>query len=100
VLKHRKSAQHLPSGITSAEAVAHPKTGERIDGLELGLGVRFVGKACLALMRWGFEYAAGFDLAEWKSVCDRTLALRDRLRGHKRDVSKWPRFLRSPLLEK
>jgi hypothetical protein len=80
-LKHRKFTLHLPSGITSAEAVAHNKTGERLDGL--ALGVRFVGKACLALMRLGFEYAEGFDLAEWKSVCDRRLALRDRLRGHK-----------------
>jgi hypothetical protein len=80
-LKHRKFTLHLPSGITSAEAVAHNKTGERLDRLELGLGVRFVGKACLALTRVGFEYAEGFDLAEWKSVCDRRLALRDRLRG-------------------
>jgi hypothetical protein len=31
-------------------------------------------------MRVGFEYAEGFDLAEWKSVCHRMLALRDRLR--------------------
>jgi hypothetical protein len=80
VLKRRKFTLHLPSGITSAEAIAHNKTGERLDGLELGLGVRFGGKACLALMRVGFEYAEGFDLAEWKSVCDRMLALRDRLR--------------------
>ena len=49
-------------------------------GLELGLGVRLVGKACLALMCVGFEYAEGFDVVEWKSVCDRMLALRDRLR--------------------
>ena len=80
VLKRRKFTLHLPSGITSGEAIAHNKTGERLDGLEVGLGVRFVGKACLALMRVGFEYAEGFDLAEWKSVCHRMLALRDRLR--------------------
>jgi hypothetical protein len=65
---------------TAAEAIAHNKTGERLDGLDLGAGVKFVGKAHAALARVGFEYAEGFDLAEWRNVCDRMIALRDRLR--------------------
>lgn len=80
ILKRRKFALHLPSGITAAEAIAHNKTGERLDGLDLGAGVKFIGKAQEALARVGFEYAEGFDLVEWRSVCDRMIALRDGLR--------------------
>jgi hypothetical protein len=79
-LKRRKFTLRLPSGITLAEAVAHNRDGERIDGLELESGVRFVGKARRALADVDFEYAQGFDLAEWQSVRDRMVALRDRLR--------------------
>jgi hypothetical protein len=80
ILKSRKFALHLPSDITAAEAIAHNKTGERIDGLDLGAGVKFIDKAHQSLARVGFEHAEGFDLAEWQSVCDRMVALRDRLR--------------------
>jgi hypothetical protein len=48
--------------------------------LDLGAGVKFIGKAQEALARVGFEYAEGFDLVEWRSVCDRMIALRDGLR--------------------
>jgi hypothetical protein len=80
ILKNRKFALHLPSGVTAAESIAHNKTGERLDGLDLGAGVKFVGKAEQSLAQVGFEYAGGFDLTEWQSVCDRMVALRDRLR--------------------
>jgi hypothetical protein len=80
VLQGRKFTLHLPPDITAAEAIAHNKTGERLDGLDLGSGVKFIGKACRFLTRVGFEYAEGFDLAEWRSVCDKMVALRDRLR--------------------
>jgi hypothetical protein len=80
VLKRRKFALHLPSGIIASEAIAHNKTGERLDGLDLGAGVKFIRKAHESLARLGFEYAEGFDVAEWRSVCDRMIALRDRLR--------------------
>jgi hypothetical protein len=80
VLKSRRFALHLPSHITNAEAIAHNKTGERLDGLDLGTSVKFIGKAHQSLAHVGFEYREGFDLAEWQSVCDRMVALRDRLR--------------------
>jgi len=80
VLKDRKFTLRLPSGITSVEAIAHNKTGERLDGLDLGRDVKFVGKARRLLTNVGFEYAEGFDLGEWQRVCDRMVALRDRLR--------------------
>jgi hypothetical protein len=70
----------LPSDITSAEAIAHNKTGERLDGLDLGSGAKFIGKAHRSLVDVNFEYAQGFDLTEWPSVRDRMLVLRDRLR--------------------
>jgi hypothetical protein len=80
ILKSGKFALHLPSDITVAAAIAHNKTGERRDGLDLGAGVKFVDKAQEALSRAGFEYADGFELQEWQSVCDRMVAMRDRLR--------------------
>jgi hypothetical protein len=80
VLKRRTFALHLPSGITAAAAIAHNKTGERLDGLDLGAGVKFTGKAQEALARAGFEYAEGFDLADWRNVCDRMIKLRNALR--------------------
>ncbi|HMI53504.1 MAG TPA: hypothetical protein VK525_18460 [Candidatus Saccharimonadales bacterium] len=83
VLKGRKFTLRLPSGITSAEAIAHNKTGERLDGLDLESDVKFVGKARRFLTDVGFEYAEGFNLGEWQCVCDRMVALRDRLRQTK-----------------
>jgi hypothetical protein len=80
VLKRRTFALHLPSSITAAEAIACNKTGERLDGLDVGAGVKFIGKARKALARAGFEYSEGFDLAEWRNVCDRMMALRNALR--------------------
>jgi hypothetical protein len=77
IVKRGKFALHLPSGITAAEAIAHNKTGERLDGLDLGTGVKFLGKAQRSLARVGFEYAEGFDLAEWPSACEKLIALRD-----------------------
>jgi hypothetical protein len=80
VLKRRKFNLQLPSDITSAEAIAHNRSGERLDGLDLGSGAKFVGSARRSLTSAAFEYAQGFDLAEWPSVCRRMIALRDRLR--------------------
>jgi hypothetical protein len=79
-LERRKFALRLPAGITIAETIAHNQTGERLDGLELKSGAKFVGKARRALSSAGFEYAEGFALAEWPSVCERMIVLRDRLR--------------------
>jgi hypothetical protein len=67
ILKGRRFTLRLPPGITSAEAIAHNKTGERLDGLELESGVKFVGKARRSLIDVGFEYAQGFDLANGKT---------------------------------
>jgi len=36
ILKRRKFALHLPSSITAGEAIVHNKTGERLEGLDLG----------------------------------------------------------------
>lgn len=80
VLKRGKFKLRLPAGITQAEAIAHNKKGECLDGLDLESGVRFVGKARRALASAGFEYAQGFDLAEWPAVLDKMLLLRERLR--------------------
>jgi len=80
LLKRGRFSLRLPSGIDLPEAVAHNKTGERLDGLDLGSGVKFTAKARRALTDVGFEYAQGFDLPEWPSVRDRMVSLRDRLR--------------------
>lgn len=80
VLKRGIFTLRLPSGITSAEAIAHNRSGERLDGLDLGSGAKFVGNARRSLTSAAFEYAQGFDLAEWPSVCRRLIVLRDRLR--------------------
>lgn len=80
VLKGGKFTLRLPSSITSAEAIAHNKKGERRDGLDLESGAKFTGKARRALSEAHFEYAQGFDLAEWREVGNRMVVLRDRLR--------------------
>jgi hypothetical protein len=79
-IKNQEFKLRLPSGISIEEAVAHNKTGERADGLELNTGVTFVRKVREALASVDFEYAQGFDLADWSRVRDRMVALRDRLR--------------------
>lgn len=81
ILKRRKFTMRLPPKVAVAEAIAHNKTGEQLDGLDLGAGVKFVDEAVEALDAAGFEYAHGFDFAEWKAVHDRMLALRTRLRS-------------------
>jgi len=81
VLRKRKFEMRLPPGIGLGEAIAHNQTGERLDGLELGAGVKFAGKAARALEAAGFEYAQGFDFSEWKDVHDKMLHLRQRLRA-------------------
>lgn len=80
LLKRGKFTLRLPSGITSAEAIAVNKGGERLDGLDLDAGVKFVGKAGRSLTSAGFEFAQGFDIAEWPIVRDKMMLLRDRLR--------------------
>jgi hypothetical protein len=70
----------VPSGIRLEQAIAHNKTGERLDGVDLESDVKLVGKAHRALAGAGFEYAQGFPLSEWHKVLDRMIALRDRLR--------------------
>jgi hypothetical protein len=100
VVKSGKFMLHLPSGISGTEAIAHNKVGERLDGLELGSSVKFIGEACRSLTRVGFEYANGFALAEWQSVCGRMVALRNRLRLKGCDGSSWSRPSTPPLLEK
>lgn len=79
-LKRGKFSLRLPSEITLDEAIAHNRTGERLDGLDLESGVKFAGKTRRALTAAGFEYAQGFDFAEWPEVRDRMVVLRDRLR--------------------
>ena len=80
VLQRGKFTLQLPAGITCDQAIAHNKTGERLDGLDLGSDVKFVGKARHVLSDVGFDHAAGFNVAEWQTVCTKMLALRDRLR--------------------
>ncbi|MGA3090087.1 MAG: hypothetical protein ABSD75_15845 [Terriglobales bacterium] len=80
LLKNRKFTLHLPSHLTAEEAIAHNQTGERLDGLHLASGVKFIGRARRSLARVGFAYAEGFDLAEWQSACDQMVTLRERLR--------------------
>lgn len=81
LLKDRKLILRLPSGIAREAAIAHNKTGERQDGLDLESSVKFIGKARRALTAVDFEYAQGFDLAEWQTARDKMIALRDRLRA-------------------
>jgi hypothetical protein len=80
IVKKGKFTLQLPAAISTEEVIAHNKTGERCDGLEIGSSVRFVGKARHALASVGFEYAEGFDFAEWTNARDKMLALRERLR--------------------
>jgi hypothetical protein len=80
VLNGGKFTLRLPANISSAEAVAHNKKGEQHDGLDLGAGAKFIGKARRCLSEAHFEYAQGFDFCEWQKVCDKMVRLRDRLR--------------------
>jgi hypothetical protein len=81
LLRRGKFSLQLPSGITLEEAIEHNKRGERLDGLDVGAGVKFVGKARKALDAANFEYAQGFDLSEWLLACKHMMSLRDRLRA-------------------
>jgi hypothetical protein len=81
LLRRGKFSLQLPSGITLEEAIEHNKRGERLDGLDVGAGVTFVGKARKALDAANFEYAQGFDLSEWLLACKYMTSLRDRLRA-------------------
>lgn len=83
VLKNGKFHLRLPSGINREEAIAHNKSGEQADGLELGSELRFTKRSGTALAAARFEYAQGFAYAEWADVRDRLLALRERLRRTK-----------------
>jgi hypothetical protein len=80
-LRNRKFALRLPPGINLQKAMAHNKTGEVADGLDIGGGVQFTARASHALTSVGFEYAEGFDFAEWSRARDAMLRLRERLRS-------------------
>lgn len=80
-LKGGKFKMRLPAGISLDEAIEHNRTGEALDGLKLGAGVEFTESAKRELQRAGFEYAGGFDFAEWRVVRDKMLSLRERLRA-------------------
>ena len=56
-VRNRKFHLRLPPGITQEQAIAHNQAGERLHGLDLGSGVKFVGKAEEALAVVGFECA-------------------------------------------
>jgi hypothetical protein len=81
LVKNGKFGLRLPAGISREEAIAHNQSGEQMDGLEMGAGVKFVEKARKALASVGFEYAEGFDYSEWAKMRDAMVALRDRLRS-------------------
>jgi hypothetical protein len=80
LLKGGKFTLQLPAGVTSAEAVAHNKTGEWLDGVDLDTSVKFVGNARKSLAAANYEYAEGFDLADWQSARDEMILLSERLR--------------------
>jgi hypothetical protein len=80
LLERGKFKLRLPSSIGLADAIAHNKTGERRDGIDVESNVKFIGKARRALAQAGFEYAQGFPVSEWQSARDRMIELRDRLR--------------------
>jgi hypothetical protein len=80
IVKGGKFTLNLPPAITQAEAIAHNRKGERLDGIDLEAGVTFMRKARRALSATGFAYAEGFDFHEWPHVRDKMLVLRDRLR--------------------
>jgi len=80
ILKNRKFALRLPSSITSAQAIAHNKSGEHADGLDLTSSVKFLDRASQALASVDFPYAQGFDFSDWPAARDAMLALRERLR--------------------
>jgi hypothetical protein len=79
-LKRGRFTLRLPPGVTLTEAIAHNKTGERMDGLVLESGVKFIGKARRALASAGFEYAEGFDLSDWQKASRKMTLLRSCLR--------------------
>ena len=80
LLKGGKFTLKLPPGVTSAEAIAHNKNGEWLDGVDLDTSVKFVGNAQKSLAAANYEYAEGFDLADWQSARDKMILLSERLR--------------------
>ena len=83
LLQGGKFRLQLPRGITLEEAIQHNRRGEHLDGIDLESGVRFAARANKALKAVGFEFAQGFDPAEWPTVCAKMILLRDRLRHMK-----------------
>jgi hypothetical protein len=83
LLKGGRFRLQLPRRITLEEAVQHNRKGEHLDGIDLESGVRFAARANKALKAVGFEFAQGFDPAEWPTVCAKMIPLRDRLRHMK-----------------
>lgn len=86
LLRNGKFTMQLPASLPLPEAVAHNKTGERADGLDIdlaerGSAVRFSPKGRRALAAAGFEHAEGFDLHDWRTACDGMMGLRERLRA-------------------
>jgi hypothetical protein len=62
LLKRGKFSLRLPRGITREQAIAHNKSGEHADGLDLGPAVKFIEPARRALAAVNFEFAEGFCL--------------------------------------
>jgi hypothetical protein len=83
LLKGGRFSLQLPRRITLEEAVEHNRRGEHLDGIDLESAVRFAARANKALKTVGFEFAQGFDPADWSTVCDKMILLRDRLRHTK-----------------
>jgi hypothetical protein len=81
LLKRGKFSLRLPRGITREQAIAHNKSGEHADGLDLGPAVKFTEPARRALAAVSFEFAEGFAFEEWQAARNKLLALRDRLRS-------------------
>lgn len=79
-LKNAEFSLRLPPGITLDEAIAHNKTGEQFDGLDLASAAKFIGKAHKVLRAVNFAYADGFAFPDWQKARDKLLTLRNRLR--------------------
>ncbi|MBZ5554771.1 MAG: hypothetical protein LAO21_18795 [Acidobacteriia bacterium] len=88
-IRNGKFVLELPSTIPLEEAIAQNRAGEHLDGVDLKSGVRFVGKAGQSLASAGFEYSQGYDLKDWRIVCERMISLRDRLR-RVQEQDRWP----------
>jgi hypothetical protein len=83
LLKGGRFRLQLPRRITLEEAIQHNRRGEDLDGIDLETGVKFGARANKALKAVGFEFAQGFDPAEWATVCAKMILLRNQLRQMK-----------------